>query len=127
MGGTVIGIEFLSFDDLMEIHSDQLARYGGSEGFVDRNVVESALAQPQASMFGAYLHVDVAEMAAAYLFHFAASQALLTGTSGPRPCAPASSWLATDTGLRAPMTTVRVDDSRRHQPDAEAGDRRLDP
>jgi death-on-curing protein len=72
-------IEFLSFEDLMGIHSDQLARYGGSDGFIDRNVVESALAQPQASMFGDYLHTDLAEMAAAYVFHFAASQGFVDG------------------------------------------------
>jgi death-on-curing protein len=72
-------INFLSFDDLLEIHSRQLALYGGGEGFIDRNVVESALAQPQASMFGRYLHEDVAVMAAAYLFHFAAAQGFVDG------------------------------------------------
>lgn len=72
-------IEFLTMDDLLALHSDQLARYGGLEGFIDRNQVESALAQPQATMFGAYLHTDIAEMAAAYLFHFAASQGFVDG------------------------------------------------
>lgn len=72
-------IEFLTLDDLLFIHSDQLARYGGSDGFIDRGVVESALAQPQASMFGEFLHRDIAEMAGAYLFHFAASQGFMDG------------------------------------------------
>ena len=72
-------ITFLSFDDVLEIHQRQLALYGGQDGFIDRNVVESAAAQAQASMFGEYLHEDVAEMAAAYLFHFAAAQGFLDG------------------------------------------------
>jgi death-on-curing protein len=72
-------IQFLTIDDVIEIHSDQLARYGGGDGFIDRGVVESALAQPQATMFGQYLHTDIAEMAAAYLFHFAASQGFIDG------------------------------------------------
>ena len=70
---------FLTLDDVLEIHSDQLARYGGLDGFIDRGVVESALAQPQASMFGEFLHRDIAEMAAAYLFHFAATQGFVDG------------------------------------------------
>jgi len=72
-------ITFLTIDDVLEIHSRQLALYGGLEGFIDRNVVESATAQPQASMFGQYLHEDLAEMAAAYLFHFAAAQGFADG------------------------------------------------
>ena len=72
-------IIFLSIDDVLEIHRRQLDLYGGMEGFNDRNIVESATAQPQASMFGQFLHEDIAEMAAAYLFHFAASQGFTDG------------------------------------------------
>jgi len=72
-------ITFLSLDDVIEVHRRQLDLYGGSDGFIDRNVVESAAAQPAMSMFGQYLHEDVAEMAAAYLFHFAAAQGFVDG------------------------------------------------
>jgi death-on-curing protein len=72
-------IEFLSFEDVIDLHAEQLARYGGREGFVDENVVRSAVAMPQATMFGNYLHEDIAEMAAAYLFHFAAAQGFSDG------------------------------------------------
>lgn len=34
---------------------------------------------PQATMFGQFLHKDLAEMAAAYLFHFAAAQGFVDG------------------------------------------------
>jgi death-on-curing protein len=72
-------IVFLSLQDVLEIHADQLKRHGGREGFVDKNVVESAVAQPQARMFGEYLHPDIPMMAAAYLFHLAASQGFIDG------------------------------------------------
>jgi death-on-curing protein len=72
-------IEFLSLDDVLAIHADQLARYGGRAGFVDRNVVEGVTAAPQATMFGSYLNEDIAAMAAAYLFSFAASQGFTDG------------------------------------------------
>ena len=72
-------IRFLTLDDVLGLHRRQLARYGGRDGILDQNVVESALAQPQATMFGNYLHEDVAAMAAAYLFHFAAAQGFIDG------------------------------------------------
>jgi death-on-curing protein len=72
-------IRFLTYQEVLEIHADQLARYGGLDGFIDRNVVMSAIAQPQMSMFGQYLHKDLAEMAGAYLFHFAAAQGFVDG------------------------------------------------
>jgi death-on-curing protein len=72
-------IIFLTLEEVKTLHADQLANYGGSEGFIDQRVVESAIAQPQAGMFGEYLHKDLAEMAAAYLFHLAASQGFVDG------------------------------------------------
>ncbi len=41
----------------------------GSDGVRDLGLLESALAQPVAGFGGQYLHADVFEMAAAYLFH----------------------------------------------------------
>jgi hypothetical protein len=39
--------DFLTFEDISAIHADQLARHGGAEGIVDRNVIESAIAAVQ--------------------------------------------------------------------------------
>jgi death on curing protein len=75
----VDNIDFLNFEDVEELHAEQLAAYGGREGILDENMVRSAVAMPQASMFGRYLHKDIAEMAAAYLFHFAAAQGFVDG------------------------------------------------
>ena len=72
-------IQFLSFDEVLESHAEQIATYGGSDGVRDAGLLESALAQP-AAMFGAeYLHVDVFEMAAAYLFHIVKNHPLVDG------------------------------------------------
>ena len=61
--------EFLTLDDLLESHAEQIAAYGGSDGIRDVGLLESALAQPAATYSGQYLHADLFEMAAAYLFH----------------------------------------------------------
>jgi death-on-curing protein len=67
--------EFLSLDEILEIHRDQIERYGGEGGIRDKGLLESAIAMPQQSFGGAYLHGDIFEMAAAYAFHLAESQA----------------------------------------------------
>lgn len=70
---------FLSVDEILEIHRDQIERYGGEIGIRDRGLLESAVAMPQQSFGGAYLHADIFEMAAAYAFHLAESQAFIDG------------------------------------------------
>jgi death-on-curing protein len=60
---------FLTLADVLEIHQDQLRRYGGSPGTRDLDLLKSALAMPQAGMGEEYFHADIVEMAAAYLFH----------------------------------------------------------
>ncbi len=60
---------FLRVDEVLEIHRDQLERYGGTAGLRDPGLLLSALAQPQATFGGEFLHPDLLMMAAAYLFH----------------------------------------------------------
>ncbi len=60
---------FLSLAEVLEIHQDQIARYGGEPGIHDLNLLESALGMPSAAVGGIYLHGDLFEMAAAYLYH----------------------------------------------------------
>ena len=57
----------LEMEEILEIHRDQIERYGGSLGVRDQGLLESALGAPQASYGGEYLHIDLHEMAAAYL------------------------------------------------------------
>jgi len=60
---------FLTLDEVFEIHREMIAQYGGSDGIRDKGLLESAVATPQASFGGDYVHSNIFEMAAAYLFH----------------------------------------------------------
>ena len=71
--------EFLTVEDVLQIHDEQLAAYGGAAGIRDQGLLESAVAMPQASFGEAYLHEDLAHMASAYAFHIAQNQPFLDG------------------------------------------------
>ena len=70
---------FLTLDDVSEIHREMIARYGGSDGIRDKGLLESAVATPQASFGGDYVHTDIFEMAAAYLFHIVKNHPFIDG------------------------------------------------
>lgn len=62
-------IKFLKKDTILIFHQDQLSRYGGKIGVRDEKLLESALAQPEMSFEGKYVHEDLFHMAAAYGYH----------------------------------------------------------
>ena len=62
-------MQFLGLQEVLEIHRDQVTRYGGTAGIRDLDLLKSALGMPGATFNGEFLHTDVYEMAAAYLFH----------------------------------------------------------
>jgi len=70
---------FLTLDDVIEMHAEQIERYGGAHGLRDRAGLESAIATPQATFGGEWLHGSVPAMAAAYLFHLCQNHAFLDG------------------------------------------------
>lgn len=72
-------IRFLTFVDVLEIHKDQLAHYGGAAGILDEGVVRAATAAAAQTFGGQYLNEDLGAMAATYLFSFAASQGFADG------------------------------------------------
>jgi death-on-curing protein len=74
-----MSIAFLSLAEVLEIHQDQIARYGGELGTRDTNLLRSALAMPMASFGGDLLHADIFEMAAAYLFHLVQNHTFFDG------------------------------------------------
>ncbi len=71
--------DFLTLEEVIEIHDDQIARYGGARGIRDLGLLESALAQPQTMFGGAFLHTDLFDMAAAYFFHIIQNHPLMDG------------------------------------------------
>lgn len=72
-------VAFHSLAEVLEIHQDQIARYGGRPGVRDLNLLKSALAMPPATCGGNPLHTDLFEMAAAYLFHLVQNHPFLDG------------------------------------------------
>jgi len=71
--------EFLSIADVLVIHADQIDSFGGSSGVRDQGLLESALAQPQATFGGEFLHATIAQQAAAYLYHLAMNHPFIDG------------------------------------------------
>lgn len=70
---------FLTVDDIIESHQNQIDTYGGSYGIRDIGLLESAIGQPEASFGGEYLHADIFEMAAAYIYHLVMNHPFVDG------------------------------------------------
>ena len=68
---------FLTFELVEEIHRYQVDTHGGAHGLRDVGALESAVAQP-INVF-LYGDGDLCEIAAAYAYHIAESQAYLDG------------------------------------------------
>lgn len=72
-------IRFLETRHVLKIHELQLGRFGGGAGLRDLGLLESAVAQPQASFDGVLVHDGLVAMAAAYLFHLASNHPFVDG------------------------------------------------
>lgn len=70
---------FLSLEDVLKIHQNQLFQHGGIDGIRSTELLQSAIAQPFASVGGEFLHATIFEMAAAYLFHICQNHPFLDG------------------------------------------------
>lgn len=70
---------FLDIEMVMRAHRSLIEHYGGIEGVRDAGMLHSAIAMPQAAFGGEYLHKDIFEMAAAYLYHIVQNHPFLDG------------------------------------------------
>jgi len=68
-----------TLDAVLAIHEEVIAAHGGSEGIRDRGLLESAIAAPQATMFGEPIFKDGIEIAAAYLFYLCQNHPFIDG------------------------------------------------
>jgi death-on-curing protein len=64
---------------VLAIHTEVLAAHGGSPGLRSRELLESAVAAPQATMMGVPMIYDPIEIAAAYLFYLCSNHAFVDG------------------------------------------------
>ena len=72
-------IVFLTLAEVIEIHTDQIKRYGGTDAIRDMGLLSSAVAMPYASFHDTFLHADIFEMAAAYAFHILQNHPFVDG------------------------------------------------
>lgn len=72
-------IKFLEKKAILLFHEDQIKNYGGKSGVRDHDLLESALAQPQSSFGGEYVHDTIFKMAAAYGFHICSNHPFFDG------------------------------------------------
>jgi death-on-curing protein len=66
-------------DRILRTHRSLIEAYGGIDGVRDAGLLHSAIAMPQASFGGQYLHKDLFEMASAYLYHIVQNHPFLDG------------------------------------------------
>jgi death on curing protein len=65
--------------EVLLILQDQIRRYGGAYGVRDPELLSSALAMPEATFEGKYLHKNIYEQAAAYAFHLCQNHPFVGG------------------------------------------------
>jgi len=70
---------FLTLEEILEIHADQIYHYGGKAGIRDLNLLISAAGQPCAKFQGQFLHKSLQDKAAAYLFHLCQNHPFIDG------------------------------------------------
>lgn len=68
---------FLTRPQVERLHAEVLRRWGGMDGIGDSGLIDSALASAQNALW--YANGDEFDIAAAYAFHIAESQAFLDG------------------------------------------------
>lgn len=71
--------DFLSLEEVIAIHDDQLLRYGGRPGILDMTRLQTAVAMPTTGAGGDYFHTDIFLMAAAYLYHISQDHPFVDG------------------------------------------------
>jgi death on curing protein len=84
-------VYFLTVEEVVLIHADQISRYGGDSGRRDTGLLESAV--HAAENVAAYANEsDLCDMAAAYMFHIAENQPFVDGNNAqPWPAHSSSS------------------------------------
>tara|TARA_R110002096_G_scaffold112163_7_gene244474 strand:+ start:2822 stop:3223 length:402 start_codon:yes stop_codon:yes gene_type:complete len=103
----------LSLEVVKEIHTQSIKRFGGTDGVRSTDLLESALAAPQAGFGGKSTFADLIEVAAAYLFYLCSNHPFLDGNkrtalgaclvflkiNGARPAADSEDWESLTMGV----------------------------
>jgi death-on-curing protein len=74
-----VTIGYLSVEQVLALHAEQIRRYGGATGLRDRGGLESALARPAMTFGGEDLYADLAAKAAASMHSLALNHPFVDG------------------------------------------------
>ena len=74
-----MAVRFIPDEIVLLVHADLIRRYGGQAGIRDRGLLSSALAQPQTTSGGKFLHKTIFDKAAAYGFHVCRNHPFVDG------------------------------------------------
>jgi death-on-curing protein len=74
-----MSVEYLTADQIVELHRRGIAIYGGADGLRSEHQLLSAVFQPQQSAFGEDAYPTIPEKAAAYAFFLAEGQPFMDG------------------------------------------------
>lgn len=108
---------FLKLAEVLCLHDESLARFGGSSGVREPGLIESALGSAQNAFW--YGRGNLFDIAAAYAFHIAESQAFVDGNK--RTAAAAAISFLRLNGIRFPK-----DDGSVYKAMIEIAEKRLD-
>lgn len=94
---------FVTIEEVIMIHDNQVESFGGSLGIRDYGLLESAVFQPQASFNGQLLHPDIYSQAAAYLYHLTMNYPFIDGNKR-------TAFAVTDVFIRINQYSLNLND-----------------
>lgn len=72
-------VVYLSVNDVLDLHAEAIAQFGGMDGLRSQDLLESAVFQPQQSLFGEDAYPSFSSKAAAYAYFIAMNHAFFDG------------------------------------------------
>ena len=70
---------FLTLDEVLSLHAEQIRRFGGTFGIRDLGLLQSAVGSVEATFDGVFLHETIFTMAAAFLYDICRNHPFLDG------------------------------------------------
>jgi death-on-curing protein len=70
---------FLTFDEVLSLHAEQIRLFGGSTGIRDVGLLQSAVGSTEATFDGVFLHETLLAMAATYLYGICRNHPFIDG------------------------------------------------
>lgn len=70
---------FLTLDEVLSLHAEQIRLFGGSPGIRDVGLLQSAIGSVEATFSGTFLHETIFSMAATYLYAICRNHPFIDG------------------------------------------------